>query len=250
MTCTGKVAIVTGAARGIGRACAFALADAGFDVAVVDLLVDAANETADAIRATGVKAMAVQADVSSLAAAHLATASIADELGRIDVLVNNAGRACPKGLLDITEEEWDLTLNVNLKSCFAWCRATVPHMREIGGGRIINIASINGINGGVTSAVSKFAYASAKAGVLGMTKSLAKELGPQIVVNAVSPGIIKTEITTDLIAAREDQLAAGISLGRTGVPEDIAQVVRFLASVEPNFMTGQNIVVDGNQWVA
>jgi len=250
MNSIGKVAIVTGAARGIGRACAIALADAGFDVAVVDLLIDQAGRTADDIRAMGVRAVAIQADVSSLARAYEAAAEIAGELGRIDVLVNNAGRACPKGLLEITEEEWEQTINVNLKSCFAWSRAIVPHMRELGGGRIINIASINGINGGVTSAVSKFAYASAKAGVIGMTKSLAKELGPAIAVNAVSPGIIKTEITTGLIAEREAQLAAGISLGRTGVPEDIAAVVRFLATVEPNFMTGQNIVVDGNQWVA
>lgn len=250
MTCPEKVAVVTGGARGIGRACALSLADAGFNIALIDLLVDEANVAVELIKARGVKALAIQADVTSLDASHLAASSIAQDFGRIDVLVNNAGRSNPKGLLDITEEEWDQTINLNLKSCFAWSRAAVPHMRENGGGRIINIASIVGINGGVTSALSKFAYASAKAGILGLTKALAKELAPEIAVNAVSPGIIRTELSTDLIAERGAELAAGISLGRTGTPEDVAQVVTFLATVEPNFMTGQNLVVDGNQWMA
>ncbi|MGF7159199.1 3-oxoacyl-[acyl-carrier protein] reductase [Rhodoligotrophos appendicifer] len=243
------VAVVTGGARGIGRACVLALAAKGFDVGVVDLLAEAAEATAQDARGLGADAIAVQADVTDLAASLHAASAIRDRLGGIDVLVNNAGRTMGKGLMEISEEEWSSTIDVNLKSCFCWCRAVTPIMRAHGAGRIINMASLNAITGGVTSAVSKFAYAAAKGGVLSLTKSLAKELGPEIVVNAICPGIIKTELTAGLIAAREEELSAGITLRRLGVPEDIAAVVVFLATVEPNFMTGQHLVVDGGQWV-
>jgi 3-oxoacyl-[acyl-carrier protein] reductase len=245
-----QVAVVTGAARGIGRACAQRLAATGRAVAVVDILADQAEATAAELRATGARAMAVASDVRQLDAAAEAAARIHDEFGRIDVLVNNAGRTMSKGLLEITEAEWQDTLDVNLKSCFAWSRAVAPYLLAAGSGRIVNVASLNALTGGVTSAVSKFAYAASKAGVLGLTRSLAKELAPAVAVNAVCPGIVKTELTEALLSAREAELSAGISLGRIGRPDDIAAVVTFFATVEPNFTTGQYLTVDGGQWVA
>jgi 3-oxoacyl-[acyl-carrier protein] reductase len=155
----------------------------------------------------------------------------------------------PKGVLDIDEAEFDRTIAVNLKSCFNYVQAVAPVMLAMGGGRIVSMSSLNAFTGGVTSAVSKFAYAAAKAGILGMTRSLAKELGPTIAVNAICPGVIKTELTAPLIAAREGELARGIALGRVGGPDDIAQLVAFLATAEPFFITGQEFVVDGFQWV-
>jgi 3-oxoacyl-[acyl-carrier protein] reductase len=241
--------VVTGGARGIGRACALALAGADMNVAVVDLLVDEAAQTVNQLRAVGVDAVAVESDVTDVAAAEVAAALIHRTFGRIDVLVNNAGRTSAKGLLEITVDEWHNTIAVNLTSCFAWSRAVVPYMQRAGHGRIVNMASLNAITGGVTSAVSKFAYAAAKAGVLGLTRSLAKELGPQISVNAICPGIIKTDLTAALIADREEELERGISLGRLGTPEDVAGLVVYLATAEPMWMTGQHLVVDGGQWV-
>ena len=154
-----------------------------------------------------------------------------------------------KGIEEISEQEFDDTIAINLKGAFNYIQPTVPVMRRNGGGRIINMSSMNAHTGGVTSAVSKFSYTAAKAGIIGMTKALAKELAPEIVVNAVCPGVIKTERSNAMIDARETSLAAGISLGRVGTPQDVASVVTFLATAEPNFITGQDIQIDGMQWV-
>ena len=166
------------------------------------------------------------------------------------MLLNNAGRAQPKGILDISEDEFDRTIAINLKSCFNYVRAAVPHMRARGGGRIISMSSLNAHSGGVTAAVSRFAYASAKAGILGMTRALAKELGPQILVNAICPGLIRTELAKNpVIEERGAELAReGIALGRVGSVEDVAQLVVFLATSEPCFITGQDFIVDGFQY--
>lgn len=244
-----KAAVVTGAARGIGRASALRLAASGHAIAIVDLLGREAEATAADIRALGAEAMVVKADVTSLAAAEQGVADITARFGRVDVLVNNAGRTMAKGLLEITEQEWDATIDVNLKSFFCWCRAVAPVMLAQGGGRIVNISSLNAITGGVTRAVSKFAYSAAKAGVLGMTKSLAKELAPTIAVNAVLPGIIRTDINAAQVAAREPELVESILLGRLGGVEDIASIVHYLAAEPHMFMTGQHLVVDGGQWI-
>jgi 3-oxoacyl-[acyl-carrier protein] reductase len=244
-----RVAVVTGAARGIGRACARRLAAAGTDIAVIDLLMDEAERTVGELRASGVRAQAIRSDVTKLDEARAAARVVHEQFGRIDILVNNAGRTMAKGLLEISEAEWAETIDVNLTSCFAWSRAVAPYMLAAGSGRIVNISSLNAITGGVTSAVSKFAYAAAKAGVLGMTRSLAKELGPGVAVNAVCPGVIKTELTAALVAEREAEISAGISLRRLGVPEDVAAAVEFFATAEPNFITGQYLVVDGGQWM-
>ena len=155
----------------------------------------------------------------------------------------------PKGLLDIEESEWDRTIDVHMKGCFNWCRAVVPSMLAKQSGRIINISSVSAYSGGVTKAVSKFAYAGAKAGILGMTRALAKELGPTIAVNAICPGAIKTELTAAMLEERADEFVSGICLGRLGTPADIGQVAAFLATVEPNYISGQAITVDGFQWV-
>ncbi len=244
-----KVAIVTGGGRGIGRGCALDLARHGFDIVLVDLIEDDLARTAAEIRELGRKALTFVADVGDHARAAKIIAEIDREWGRIDVLFNNAGRSMSKGIEEISEQEFDDTIAINLKGAFNYIQPTVPVMRRNGGGRIINMSSMNAHTGGVTSAVSKFSYTAAKAGIIGMTKALAKELAPDIVVNAVCPGVIKTERSNAMIDARETDLAAGISLGRVGTPQDVASVVTFLATAEPNFMTGQDIQIDGMQWV-
>lgn len=246
---TRKVALVTGGGRGIGRACALDLAKHGFDIALVDLIEDDLARTAAEIRALSREALTFIADVREHKRAAEIVAEVDKTWGRIDVLFNNAGRPMPKGIEDISEEEFDTTIDINLKGAFNYIQPTVPVMRRNGGGRIINMSSMNAHTGGVTSAVSKFSYTAAKAGILGMTKALAKELAPEIVVNAICPGVIKTELSNAMIDAREAQLAAGIAMKRVGTPQDVASVVTFLSTSEPNFLTGQDIQVDGMQWV-
>ncbi len=248
-----KVAVVTGGARGIGRGCAHALAERGCDLVLVDLLAPEMARTKGELEGMGARCLTFEADVADHAAAHRIAAEVAAAWGRCDVLVNNAGKSNPKTILDCSEEEFDRTIAINLKSCFNYIQAFVPLMRQTvaghgGGGRIVSMSSLNAHTGGVTSAVSKFAYASAKAGILGMTRALAKELGPEIAVNAVCPGIIETEVGNTLTRARGAELAKKIALQRVGKPADVARVVAFLACEQPSFITGQHIVVDGFQW--
>ena len=244
-----KVALVTGGGRGIGRACALDLANHGFDIVLVDLIEDDLARTAAEICEISRKVLTFVADVRAHTRAAEIVADVDAQWGRIDVLFNNAGCPMPKGIEDISEEEFDTTIDINLKGAFNYIQPTVPVMRRNGGGRIINMSSMNAHTGGVTSAVSKFSYTAAKAGILGMTKALAKELAPYIVVNAICPGVIKTERSNAMIDAREEQLAACIALKRVGTPQDVASVVTFLATSEPNFITGQDIQIDGMQWV-
>jgi 3-oxoacyl-[acyl-carrier protein] reductase len=244
-----KVAVITGGARGIGRGCAMELAARGFHLALIDELAPELARTRDEILALGRRCVVHQADVAEHAGAARVIAAVDAEFGRIDVLFNNAGKSNAKGILEIAEAEFDRTIAVNLKSCFNFIQPTVPIMRRGGGGRIINMSSLNAHSGGVTSAVSKFSYAAAKAGILGLTRALAKELGPDIAVNAICPGVIKTELGNDLTRSREPELVKGIALGRLGAPADVAQLVAFLATAEPLFITGQNFVIDGFQWV-
>jgi 3-oxoacyl-[acyl-carrier protein] reductase len=246
---TRKTALVTGGARGIGGACARALATAGYDIAIVDLLLPGMERTAGEIRDVGREAMIFGADVSSFSRAQDVAAQAKQHFGRIDFLLNNAGKAMPKGILDIAEDEFDRTIAINLKSCFNYIHAIAPIMVEQGAGRIASMSSINAQSGGVTAAVSRFAYASAKAGILGMTRSLAKELGPAILVNAICPGLIETELGNAVTRSRGPEIAArDIALRRLGKPDDIAQMVVFLATSEPCFITGQTSTVDGFQF--
>ena len=215
---------------------------------LIDVLEDELNATVNAFVGEGLTARKFIADVSDFSRAHEVVKDVLTEFVGIDVLVNNAGTPMPKGLLDIEEAEWDRTIDVHMKGCFNWCRAVVPSMLARQGGRIINISSVSAHSGGVTTAVSKFAYAGAKAGILGMTRGLAKELGPSITVNAICPGAIKTELTAAMLEETAGEYVKGISLGRLGTPADIAEVAAFLATVEPNFINGQAITVDGLQW--
>ncbi|WP_293477327.1 SDR family NAD(P)-dependent oxidoreductase [Phenylobacterium sp.] len=244
------MALVTGGARGIGRACALTLARAGLDICLVDLLEPEMAATSREIEALGRRVVAHHADVSDHARAKTVVDAARDALGRLDVLVNNAGKPQPKGILEIGEADFDRTIAVNLKGCFNYIQAAAPIMIAQGGGRIVSISSLNAHSGGVTAAVSRFAYASAKAGILGMTRALAKELGPHILINAICPGLIQTEVNGNIvIRERGDQIARnGIALARVGVPDDIAELVRFLATSEPCFITGQDFVVDGFQF--
>ena len=247
MTQQNKAAIVTGAARGIGKACALDLARSGYDIALVDLLEAELADTAKEIEELGVRTIQCVADVASYKRAGEIIAETITAFGRIDFLLNNAGRSAPTGILEISEEEFDSAIAINLKSCFNYIQHVAPHMLRQGGGRIVSMSSLNALSGGVTAAVSKFAYAAAKAGILGMTRALAKELGPNITVNAICPGVIRTEIDTN-VTERADEVIKGIALGRLGSADDVARLVTFLATSEPCFITGQTFTVDGFQF--
>jgi 3-oxoacyl-[acyl-carrier protein] reductase len=245
----GQVAVVTGAAQGIGRGCAVALARRGFAVALVDVRRAELAEAADAVRAVGAQALEIESDVASYAAAQRDAKDILAALGRVDVLVNNAGISQPKGLLEISEAEFDHTIAVNMKGQFNWCKALAPAMLTLPEARIVNISSVSAHTGAGFSAVSRFAYCTSKAGVLGLTRGLAKELAPTITVNAICPGAIETALTQAMIDREREPILGSIPLRRLGTPADIAEVVAFLATVTPNFITGEVIDVDGGQWV-
>ena len=242
------IAVVTGGARGIGKGCAEALGRRGFDLVLVDVLERELEATVAEFGRNGVGAQGFVADVADHGRAREVAGEVLARRTAIDVLVNNAGTPMPKGLLEIEEHEWDRTIDVHMKGCFNWCRAVAPSMLARGTGRIINISSVSAHSGGVTRAVSKFAYAGAKAGILGMTRALAKELGPAVSVNAICPGAIATELTASMLEERSAEFIGGICLGRLGTPADIGEVVAFLATVEPNYISGQAITVDGFQW--
>ncbi|MBN8956725.1 MAG: SDR family oxidoreductase [Rhizobiales bacterium] len=241
----GKTAIVTGAARGIGRAISLVLARHGFAVAVIDLLEEVLENTSREVAALGVDCVPIVADVSDYRGAHTHAAALAGRWGRIDVLVNNAAVLQPKRILEITEAEWDLGVAVNLKGVFNWCQAVAPFMLKGEGGRIVNISSVSANTGPSPHAASRFAYSATKAGVLGLTRGLARELAPKIAVNAVCPGAILTDRTRESFAPHMQRLSDTIPLARIGTPEDIATVVAFLATAEPLFMTGEVVDVDG-----
>ena len=245
-----RAAVVTGAARGIGRATAAALARHGFRVALVDVRGPELRETAALLREAGAEALVLEGDVRSLATAERLAGEVLAAWARVDVLVNNAGISQPKGLLEITEEEWDRTIDTHLKGTFNWCRAVAPTMLAQRAGRIVNMSSVSAHTGAGTAAVSRSAYCAAKAGVLGLTRGLAKELAPHVTVNAICPGLIATDLTAAMIAREgAETLVRAIPLARLGTPEDVAQVVVFLATVTPCFLTGEVIDVDGGQWV-
>lgn len=244
-----KAAVVTGAAQGIGRGCALALARRGFAVALVDVRREALGDAAAAVQSLGAEALTVEGNVASYAAVERDAKSILGAFGRVDVLVNNAGISQPKGLLEISEAEFDHTIAVNLKGQFNWCKALAPAMLTLPEARIVNISSVSAHTGAGFGAVSRFAYCAAKAGVLGLTRGLAKELAPTITVNAICPGAIETALTQAMIDRNREPILNSIPLRRIGTPEDIAEVVAFLATVTPNFITGEVIDVDGGQWV-
>lgn len=244
-----SVAIVTGGARGIGRAIALRLASAGHHVAIADRLESELEACATEVRAVGVECLALPGDVADFAGVQAQGRQVLALWGRIDVLVNNAGIAQPKPLLEISEAEWDLTMAVNLKGYFNWCKAVAASMVEQRRGRIVNISSVNAHTGAGPNAVSKVAYVVTKAGALGLTRALARELAPHVLVNAICPGAIETDLTRERFGARRETMEHGIPMGRLGTAEDIAEVVHFLSTAMPLYMTGEVLDVDGGQWI-
>jgi len=238
----GKVALVTGGARGIGRAIAEELAAGGAALALADVLKDVAEATAAEFRARGVKAEAFVANVASLTDAERMVGEVLERLGKVDILVNNAGITRDNLILRMREEEWDAVLAVNLKGTFNCIKAVSRSMLKAHSGRIVNIASVVGVMGNAGQAN----YSASKAGVIGLTKSAAKEFASRgITVNAVAPGYIRTEMTEKLSEAARQAFLTVIPLARAGTPEDVAKAVRFLCSDEAAYITGQVLQVDG-----
>ncbi len=243
---TGSVAVVTGASRGIGRAIAVGLAQFGYDVAVLDLGAQRAalDETAAEIRAAGRKAFVHELDVTLKPEIEATVGAILAEAGSIDVLVNNAGILKPSTLEDLSEKDWDAHFDVNAKGVLLMCQAVLPHMRAKKSGRIINIASIAGRQGVATQGH----YAATKSTVITLTRVLAQEVGMDgITVNAICPGIILTEMGKNNLGSDEAirHWETVASLKRLGYPEDIIGPVRFFASNQSDFVTGQSLNVCG-----
>jgi 3-oxoacyl-[acyl-carrier protein] reductase len=240
---TGKVALVTGGAQGIGRAIAETLAGLGADVIVADLQKDKAKSTAKEIAsASSRKTLGLNVDVAQQESVKAMVEKAIAEFGRIDILVNNAGTTRDNLIMRISEADWDLVLNVNLKGAFNCSQAIVRPMMKQRYGRIINITSVSGMVGqaGQTN------YSSSKAGLIGFTKALAKEVGSRnITVNAVAPGFIETELTSDLPEEVKEMALKITPAGRFGQPQEIANAVAFLASEEAAYVTGAVLRVDG-----
>ena len=239
----GKTAIVTGAARGIGKAIALKFAAEGANIAFTDLVIDEnAENTAKELEAMGVKAKGYASNAANFEDTAKVVEEIHKDFGRIDILVNNAGITRDGLMMRMSEQQWDMVINVNLKSAFNFIHACTPVMMRQKAGSIINMASVVGVHGNAGQAN----YAASKAGVIGFTKSCAKELASRgITVNAIAPGFINTDMTDVLPEKVKEAMVTEIPLGRMADAEEVATVVTFLASDFANYITGQVINVDG-----
>ena len=243
MQLVGKVALVTGGSRGIGRAIALLLAKRGADVAINFAGNEAAAQaTVDEIKALGRKAIMIKADVAVNAACVAMVDQVVQEFGKIDILVNNAGITRDGLLMRMKEEDWDAVLNTNLKSVYNCSKAAIKYMMKARAGRIVSISSVVGLMGNAGQAN----YAAAKAGIIGFTMALAKEVASRgITVNSVAPGFVNTDMTKVLPEKVVENLKAAIPLAKLGEPEDIAKAVAFLVSDDAAYITGQTLHVDG-----
>jgi 3-oxoacyl-[acyl-carrier protein] reductase len=238
----GKVALVTGAAQGIGKAVSLHLARNGADIIVSDINLEKATETAKEIEALGRKAVAVRVDVTRLEDVDRMVQGILGQFGHIDILVNNAGIARDKLILRMTEEDWDAVLNVNLKGTFNCTKAVVRQMSKQRSGKIVNIASVVGEMGNAGQAN----YSASKAGVIGLTKTLAREFAQRgININAIAPGYIETPMTEALPEKAKEELKRMIPMERLGQPQDVAHAVFFLVSEASSYITGHILKVNG-----
>jgi len=242
VTLEGKVALITGGARGIGRAIALRLARDGARIAIGDLLREEGLNTQKEVEEAGSEAMFIALDVSDEASVKDAVAQVESRWGHIDILANNAGITRDRLLLRLSEQDWDAVLDVNLKGAYLCSRAVLPLMLRQRWGRIVGTASVVGLAGnpGQTN------YAASKAGLIGFTKALAREVATRnITVNAVAPGYIETQMVQTLSEKVQEAILGQIPMGRFGTPEDVAGVVAFLCSEEASYITGHVINVDG-----
>lgn len=239
---TGRKAIVTGGGRGIGRAICMKLAALGADVAVVDILMEEAEGVAGEVGALGRKAVAISCDISSGEAVQQMFEKVVADLGGCDILVNNAGITRDNLIARMADDEWDKVIEVNLKGAFNCSRVAAKHFMRQRSGKIVNMSSVVGIMGNA----GQVNYSASKAGLIGMTKSLAKELASRgVTVNAVAPGFIDTEMTRSLPEKARESLTSVIPLKRLGEAEDVAGLVAFLVSDAAGYITGQVIKIDG-----
>ena len=242
-----KVALITGGARGIGRAIAMAFAREGADIVVADVNQEEAEKTARDIEALARKSLAIPMDVTNYLKVEEAINKILDKFGKVDILVNNAGITKDGLLLRMNEAEWDAVINVNLKGTFNCTKAVSKAMIKQRSGKIINIASIIGIIGNAGQAN----YSASKAGIIALTKTAAKELASRnINVNAVAPGFIQTDMTAGLSEDIKQKMKEAIPLNKFGSPDDVAAACLFLASEDADYITGQTIIVDGGMVMA
>jgi 3-oxoacyl-[acyl-carrier protein] reductase len=242
MNLSGKVALVTGSGRGIGRAIALKLASAGATVIINDKTLPSAQGVVDEIKAQGGEGLAIAANVSLATEVNSMVDQAIAAYGHIDILINNAGITRDQILLRMTDAEWDDVLNIDLRSVFLCTRAVLKPMIKERKGRIVSIASIVGLMGNAGQAN----YAAAKAGIIGFTRSVSKEVASRgITANAVAPGFIETEMTAKLSEKQKQDLMSRIPLGYLGTPQDVAEVVAFLASDEARYVTGQVLAIDG-----
>jgi len=237
-----KVAIITGASRGIGRTIALRLAQDGAHVVVTATNLDGANKVAAEIEQLGRRALAVATNIADFTQAETLIKSTLDKFEKIDILVNNAGITRDNLLVRMSNDEWDEVINVNLKGTYNCIRAATKTLMKQRAGKIINITSVVGVMGNAGQAN----YSASKAGIIGLTKAAARELAPRnIQVNAVAPGFILTDLTRHLTEDVQEKLSASIPLGRLGTGEDVAALVAFLASADSDYITGQVVHVDG-----